>query len=82
MISYISPTPCFSTESRRPLLDGQWVRYYHRLNTEDVEFVQKILKYRQREEKELKRQESLEPDAAYKARMQAQYGVEQREKLV
>ncbi|MCW5319605.1 DUF3854 domain-containing protein [Nostoc sp. KVJ3] len=65
-----------STESRRPLEDGQRVRYY-RLNTEDVEFVQKVLDYRQRqrEEKERKRQESLERDAAYAARMQSQYGI-------
>ncbi|MCC5654035.1 DUF3854 domain-containing protein [Nostoc sp. XA013] len=65
-----------STESRRPLEDGQRVRYY-RLNTEDVEFVQKVLDYRQRqrEEKERKRQESLELQAAYAARMQAQYGI-------
>ncbi len=65
-----------STESRRPLEDGQRVRYY-RLNTEDVEFVQKVLEYRQRQrqEKERKRQESLERDAAYAARMQAQYGI-------
>ena len=65
-----------STESRRPLEDGKRVRYY-RLNTEDVEFVQKVLEYRQRQrqEKERKRQESLERDAAYAARMQAQYGI-------
>ncbi|MBE9104858.1 hypothetical protein IQ229_07860 [Nostoc cf. edaphicum LEGE 07299] len=65
-----------STESRRPLEDGKRVRYY-RLNTEDVEFAQKVLEYRQRqrEEKERKRQESLERDAAYAARMQAQYGI-------
>ncbi|MCC5661484.1 hypothetical protein LC608_31955 [Nostoc sp. XA010] len=45
-----------STESRRLLEDGQRVRYY-RLNTEDVEFAQKVLDYRQRqrEEKEGKR---------------------------
>ncbi|MEH1912970.1 hypothetical protein [Nostoc sp.] len=68
-----------STESRRPLEDGKRVRYY-RLNTSDVEFVQKVLEYRQRqrEEKERKRQESLELQAAYAARMQSQYGVEQR----
>ncbi|MBG1271122.1 plasmid replication protein, CyRepA1 family [Nostoc sp. WHI] len=65
-----------STESRRPLEDGQRVRYY-RLNTEDVEFAQQVLEYRQRqrEEKERKRQESLERDAAHKARMQSQYGI-------
>ncbi|MCW5318483.1 DUF3854 domain-containing protein [Nostoc sp. KVJ3] len=65
-----------STESRRPLEDGKRVRYY-RLNTSDVEFVQKVLEYRQRqrEERERKRQESLERDAAYAARMQAQYGI-------
>ncbi|HYW18878.1 MAG TPA: hypothetical protein VE956_06095 [Nodularia sp. (in: cyanobacteria)] len=33
---------------------------------------------RQREDRERKRQESLEQDAAYAARMQSQYGVEQR----
>jgi hypothetical protein len=44
-----------STESRRPLEDGQRVRYY-RLNTEDVD-AQNVLSYRQRqrEEKERKR---------------------------
>ncbi|MBE8988347.1 plasmid replication protein, CyRepA1 family [Nostoc sp. LEGE 12450] len=65
-----------STESRRPLEDGKRVRYY-RLNTEDVEFVQKVLEYRQRqrEERERKRLESLERDAAYAARIQAQYGI-------
>jgi hypothetical protein len=65
-----------STESRRPLEDGQRVRYY-RLNTEDVEFVQKVLDYRQRqrEEKERKRQESLELQAAYAARIHSQYGI-------
>ncbi|NEU84672.1 bifunctional DNA primase/helicase, partial [Nostoc sp. UIC10630] len=65
-----------STESRRPLEDGKRVRYY-RLNTEDVEFAQKVLEYRQRqrEERERKRQESLERDAAYAARIQAQYGI-------
>ncbi|MEH2233877.1 MAG: hypothetical protein V7K71_30310 [Nostoc sp.] len=66
-----------STESRRPMEDGQRVRYY-RLNTFDVEFIQKVLDYRQRqrEDRERKRQESLERDAAYAARMQAQYGIE------
>ncbi|MBE8988801.1 DUF3854 domain-containing protein [Nostoc sp. LEGE 12450] len=65
-----------STESRRPLEDGKRVRYY-RLNTEAVEFAQKVLEYRlrQREERERKRQESLERDAAYAARMQSQYGI-------
>lgn len=65
-----------STESRRPLEDGKRVRYY-RLNTENVEFAQQVLEYRQRqrEEKERKRQESLERDAAYAAIMQAQYGI-------
>ncbi|MGF1938805.1 MAG: plasmid replication protein, CyRepA1 family [Nostoc sp. ChiQUE02] len=65
-----------STESRRPMEDGQRVRYY-RLNTLDVEFIQKVLDYRQRqrEEKERKRQESLELQAAHKARMQSQYGI-------
>ena len=65
-----------STESRRPLEDGKRVRYY-RLNTSDVEFAQKVLEYRlrQREERERKRQESLELQAVYAARMQAQYGI-------
>ncbi|MBN3992370.1 MAG: bifunctional DNA primase/helicase, partial [Nostoc sp. NMS2] len=65
-----------STESRRPMEDRQRVRYY-RLNTSDVEFIQKVLDYRQkqREEKERKRQESLELQAAHKARMQSQYGI-------
>lgn len=65
-----------STESRRPLEDGKRVRYY-RLNTSDVEFVQKVLEYRQRqrEERERKRQESLELQAAYAARMQTMYGI-------
>jgi hypothetical protein len=68
-----------STESRRPLLDGQRVRYYQ-LNTEDVELIQKVLDYRQRqrEDREKKRQESQERNTAYAARMQMQYGVEQR----
>jgi hypothetical protein len=46
-------------------------------NTEDVEFIQKVLEYRQRqrEEKERKRQESLELQATYAARMQFQYGI-------
>ncbi|MEH1765671.1 MAG: hypothetical protein V7L27_01115 [Nostoc sp.] len=65
-----------STESRRPMEDGQRVRYY-RLNTEDVEFIQKVLDYRQqqREEKERKRRQEQELQAAYAARMQAQYGI-------
>ncbi len=65
-----------STESRRPIEDGQRVRYY-RLNTEDVEFIQKVLDYRQRqrEDRERKRQESQERNAAYAARMQSQYGI-------
>jgi hypothetical protein len=65
-----------STSSRRPLEDGQRVRYY-RLNTEDVVFIQNVLDYRQRqrEDRERKRQESLERDAAHQARMQSQYGV-------
>ncbi|MEH1890291.1 MAG: hypothetical protein V7K92_12820 [Nostoc sp.] len=65
-----------STESRRPLEDGQRVRYY-RLNPNDVEFAQNVLDYRykEREEKERQRQESLERDAAYAAKMQAQYGI-------
>jgi hypothetical protein len=65
-----------STESRRPMEDGQRVRYY-RLNTEDVEFAQKVLDYRQRqrEEKERKRHQEQERNAAYAARMQAQYGI-------
>ncbi|MCC5661794.1 hypothetical protein LC608_33595 [Nostoc sp. XA010] len=68
-----------STESRRPMEDGQRIRYY-RLNTLDVEFIQKVLDYRQRqrEEKERKRYQEQERKAAYAARMQAQYGVEQR----
>jgi DNA-binding PadR family transcriptional regulator len=50
-----------STESRRPMEDGQRVRYY-RLNTEDVELIQKVLEYRQRqrEERERKPQASVE----------------------
>ena len=65
-----------STESRRPMGDAQRVRYY-RLNTEDVVFAQNMLDYRlhQREDRERKRQESLERDAAHQARMQAQYGI-------
>ncbi|MBW4428803.1 MAG: DUF3854 domain-containing protein [Nostoc desertorum CM1-VF14] len=65
-----------STESRRPMEDGQRVRYY-RLNTEDVEFIQKVLEYRQRqrEEKEKKRQQEQDRNVAYAARMQAQYGI-------
>ncbi|MHC5915588.1 MAG: plasmid replication protein, CyRepA1 family [Nostoc sp.] len=65
-----------STESRRPMEDGQRVRYY-RLNTEDVGFIQKVLDYRQRqrEERERKRQEEQERNTAYAARMQSQYGI-------
>ncbi|MHC0068676.1 hypothetical protein ACWATR_38420 [Nostoc sp. UIC 10890] len=65
-----------STESRRPMEDGQRVRYY-RLNTSDVEFIQKVLDYRQkqREERERKRQNEQERNAAYAARMQSQYGI-------
>ncbi|MCC5619704.1 bifunctional DNA primase/helicase, partial [Nostoc sp. CHAB 5836] len=65
-----------STESRRPLEDGQRVRYY-RLSTEDVEFAQKVLDYRlrHREERERKRQQEQELQAAHAARMQAQYGI-------
>jgi hypothetical protein len=65
-----------STESRRPLEDGQRVRYY-RLNTEDVVFAQQVLEYRQRQrsEREKKRQESQERNTAYTARIQAQYGI-------
>ncbi len=43
-----------STESRRPMEDGQRVRYY-RLNTDDVEFAQKVLDYRQRQREEKER---------------------------
>ena len=65
-----------STESRRPLEDGKRVRYY-RLNTEDVVFAQNVLVFRQRQrdQKERKRHESLERDAAYAARMQTMYGI-------
>jgi len=65
-----------STESRRPLENGQRVRYY-RLYTEDVEFAQKVLEYRQRQrdERERKRQEEQERNATYAARMQAMYGI-------
>ncbi|NDJ25570.1 DUF3854 domain-containing protein [Nostoc sp. B(2019)] len=65
-----------STESRRPVEDGKRVRYY-RLNTDDVEFVQQVLEYRQqqREHKERKRQEEQERQAAYTATMQAMYGI-------
>ncbi len=65
-----------STESRRPVEDGQRVRYYS-LNTEDVEFAQKVLEYRQkqREQREQKRQQELERNAAYAARMRIQYGI-------
>lgn len=68
-----------STESRRSLEDGQRIRYY-RLNTENVEFIQKVLDYRQRqrEDRERKRHQEQELQAAYAARMQSQYGVEQR----
>jgi hypothetical protein len=65
-----------STESRRPLEDGQRVRYY-RLNTEDVVFAQEVLEYRQRqrEDREKKRQEEQAQNTAYAARMQSQYGI-------
>ncbi|MEH2347583.1 MAG: bifunctional DNA primase/helicase, partial [Nostoc sp.] len=65
-----------STSSRRPLEDGKRVRYY-RLNTEDVEFAQKVLSYRQqqREQKERKHQSELAQNAAYAARMQTMYGI-------
>jgi hypothetical protein len=65
-----------STESRRPLEDGQRVRYY-RLNPNDVVFVQNVLSYRQRqrEDRERKRHEEQERHAAYAARMQSQYGI-------
>ncbi|MCC5619653.1 bifunctional DNA primase/helicase, partial [Nostoc sp. CHAB 5836] len=65
-----------STVSRRPLESGQRVRYY-RLNTEDVEFAQKVLDYRlrHREERERKRQQEQELQAAHAARMQMQYGI-------
>ncbi|WP_375497235.1 plasmid replication protein, CyRepA1 family [uncultured Nostoc sp.] len=65
-----------STESQRPMEDGQRVRYY-RLNTEDVEFIQKVLDYRQRqrEDRERKRHQEQELQAAYAARMQSQYGI-------
>jgi hypothetical protein len=66
-----------STGSRRPVEDGKRVRYY-RLNTDDVEFAQRVLEYRQRqrEEKERKRQEEQERQAAYAAGVQAQYRIE------
>ncbi|AUB44798.1 Superfamily II DNA or RNA helicase (plasmid) [Nostoc flagelliforme CCNUN1] len=65
-----------STQSRRPLEDGKRVRYY-RLNTLDVEFIQNVLDYRlrQKEDREKKRQEEQTKNAAHKARMQAQYGI-------
>jgi len=65
-----------STESRRPLENGQRIRYY-RLNTEDVAFIQQVLQYRQRqrEQKERKRHQEQEINAAYAARMQMQYGI-------
>ncbi|MBG1263567.1 hypothetical protein [Nostoc commune] len=68
-----------STDSRRPMEDGQRVRYY-RLNTSDVEFIQKVLDYRQRqrEDRERKRHQEQERHATYAAIMQSQYGVEQR----
>lgn len=65
-----------STESRRPLEDGKRVRYY-RLNPDDVEFIQNVLDYRQRqrEDRERKRREEQESNAVYAARMQSQYGI-------
>jgi Domain of unknown function (DUF3854) len=65
-----------STESRRPLEDGQRVRYYC-LNTEDVVFAQNVLDYRlrQREDREKKRQSEQAQNTAHKARMQMQYGI-------
>ena len=56
--------------------NGQRVRYY-RLNTEDVLFAENVLFYRQRqrEDRERKRQSEQERNAAYAARMQAQYGI-------
>jgi hypothetical protein len=65
-----------STESRRPLENGQRVRYY-RLNTENVVFIQNVLDYRlrQREDREKKRQSEQAQNAAHKARMQTQYGI-------
>lgn len=65
-----------STSSRRPLEDGKRVRYY-RLNTEDVEFAQLVLSYRQqqREQKERFRQDEQDQNAAYAARMQTMYGI-------
>ncbi len=52
------------------------MRYYS-LNTDDVAFVRKVLKYRQRqrEERERKRQKEQERNAAYAAIMQSQYGI-------
>lgn len=66
-----------STVSRRPVENGQRVRYY-RLNPDDVTFAQQVLAYRQRqrEHKEQLRQEERERNAAYAARMQALYGIE------
>ncbi|MCG6138777.1 MAG: hypothetical protein MET45_29995 [Nostoc sp. LLA-1] len=49
----------------------------YRLNTDDVAFVRKVLKYRQRqrEERERKRQKEQERNAVYAARMQTMYGI-------
>jgi hypothetical protein len=65
-----------SMRSRRPVEDGKRVRYY-RLNTEDVTFARKVLEYRQRlrEDRERRRQEERDVQAAYAARMQSMYGV-------
>ncbi len=65
-----------STQSRRPVENGQRVRYY-RLNPDDVAFAKRVLEYRQRqrEEKQRRRQEKQEHQAAYAARMQTIYGI-------
>ncbi|BAY41351.1 hypothetical protein NIES2111_57470 (plasmid) [Nostoc sp. NIES-2111] len=66
-----------SMKSRRPVEDGKRVRYYC-LSTEDVAFTQRVLEYRQqqREERERRRLEEREHQAAYAARMQAMYGID------
>ncbi|MEJ1934679.1 hypothetical protein WDZ92_31150 [Nostoc sp. NIES-2111] len=66
-----------STKSRRPLEDGKRVRYY-RLSTEDVAFAQRVLEYRQRlrNDRERRRQEEREQQAAYADRMKVMYGID------
>jgi hypothetical protein len=64
-----------ATQSRRPQVDGQRLRYYS-LKQEEVDFALQVIEHRRlkREERERKRQEEQKKQEEYAAAMQSRWG--------